>query len=891
MITIFNTKKLFVKPIALLNATVFLSSFFLLLPNNAIADSTVHNEGASEQKKTTKVAHRVRISRKDKGIDAELIKGDAYYIRKDGKRIQYLRKHGVRSVRRSNNAVATRLLDKYVKQGKIEKLDQHQLGARTMIRMVQNGEESVPGIKTLMNNSMPIFANANGEGDIEVLPYVTLKLNQGVDPERGLKRLYKKYNLGIVSQLKVSGNVYSLSMNKLMTDPDQVFRLVRALNNDAIVDWAEPQFNTKPIKHAVTNDALFSSQWHLNNTTQKGALCDADCDATLAWDTHKGNGVVIAVIDDGVQLNHPDLQANIWVNSGETPNNNIDDDGNGYTDDVNGYDFVKDSDSCTGDGAYIGDGTIGVDNDPSPQTPSSCIDANGDDFVEDDHGTAVAGIAAARGNNSIGVAGVAYQAKILPIRAISSYDTDFLTQGNDFCTRVAEAMTYAGRHADVINNSWEMQTNCMALEEAIDDVVAGTIMDGMVNVSKRPNKGSPVIFSAGNSAAGWYKVTVDGISAGSHEFEWRFTRGAFFDPFQTLQDIVWIDDIQWPSGSIENFEGSGFDAFNTGCDINQCTLVPGECSLDTSSCDSIWELNTDPSRSRGGSGRSLKADLSSDADTVCDYTYLTTKRTVSAGSVSFWIWASADFSFDKVEFLIDGKEKSSFGDLPRFVQNEVSYPASLSSTIAVGASTDGIFMDSNNATANPGNEERAYYSQYGSGLDLVAPSGNQHQGITTTDRTGGNGFNSTTNLICNPINDDCDYTNSFGGTSAAAPMVSGAAAILLEANTNLTAAQVRAHLLNGADQIGPYTYSADVSDETGHGRLNIFQALKLAQGSPMNSAAELCSSPENYVTDPVYSVLDKKDFSLNFCPSQIFVDEEICFPIKAKNGNIAVICL
>ena len=889
----FNKPKTTMNLRLLIISIVIFYSLVVSLQNNAIARSTNHSATKNSvqknaSKKSSTAAKRVRISRKGKGVDAELVKGDAYYVRKDGKRIQYLRKQGIHVVDRLDTDLSTSdLVDKYSKEGKVEKIDQHRLGKRTMIRV----HAADAGVKSLLTKAQPVFANANGEGDLEVLPYITVKLKPSDDLERALKQLSKTFNVRVVRKLKLSGHVYNMAMKQTMTDPDQAFRLVRALNDVSSVDWAEPQFNAKPIKHAVTNDALFSNQWHLNNTTQKGALCDADCGATLAWDSHNGNGQVIAIIDDGVQLNHPDLADNIWVNIAELNGDpGVDDDANGYIDDVNGFDFVKDNDA---QGSNCFDGDLGPDADPSPQVPGGCLDNDGESVIEDDHGTAVAGIAAARGNNGVGVAGVAYQAKILPIRAISGYDTDFLTQGGDFCTRVAEAMTYAGRHADVVNNSWEMQTNCMALENAIDDVVAGSIMDGTSNVSKRPNKGSPVIFSAGNSAAGWYKVTVDGIPAGEHEFEWRFTRSAFYDPFQSLSDTVWIDNIEWPGGDVEDFEGAGFDDFKTGSDINQCTLISGLCELDNTGSDSIWQLNNDPTRSRGGSGRSLMADLSSDAETVCDYTYLTTKRRVSAGSLSFWIWAEADFSFDKVEFLVDGRERSSFGDLPRFVQNDVSYPANLSNTIAVGASTDGVFMDSDNAVANFGKEERVYYSQYGDDLDLVAPSGNQHQGITTTDRTGVNGFNSTTNLVCSPANSECDYTNVFGGTSAAAPMVSGAAAILLEANPSLSAAEVLTHLQNGADEIGPYAYVSGTSEETGHGRLNVFNSLRLAQGLAVNASSPLvCANPESYAIDPVYAVIEKQDFVLNECRSQVFVEEEpLCFPIIAKNGNTAVVCL
>ncbi|HLL89308.1 MAG TPA: S8 family serine peptidase, partial [Tepidisphaeraceae bacterium] len=90
----------------------------------------------------------------------------------------------------------------------------------------------------------------------------------------------------------------------------------------------------------TSNDPSLSSQWALNNTGQTGGTPDADINAPEAWDRTTGNGsVVVGVIDSGVDYNHPDLKANVWVNAGEVAGNGADDDGNGYVDDVRGWDF------------------------------------------------------------------------------------------------------------------------------------------------------------------------------------------------------------------------------------------------------------------------------------------------------------------------------------------------------------------------------------------------------------------------------------------------------------------------------------------------------------------------------------------------------------------------
>jgi len=125
------------------------------------------------------------------------------------------------------------------------------------------------------------------------------------------------------------------------------------------------------------NDPLFPSQWHMSHIK-----------ADLAWDTEKGDpSVTVAIVDTGIQLTHPDLVANLWTNPGEIAGNSIDDDGNGYVDDVHGYDF-----------AYF-------DSDPS--------DDNG-------HGTACGGIVAAVQDNSLGVSGVAPGCKVAAIKAALS---------------------------------------------------------------------------------------------------------------------------------------------------------------------------------------------------------------------------------------------------------------------------------------------------------------------------------------------------------------------------------------------------------------------------------------------------------------------------------------
>ncbi|HKW14524.1 MAG TPA: subtilase, partial [Candidatus Krumholzibacteria bacterium] len=115
---------------------------------------------------------------------------------------------------------------------------------------------------------------------------------------------------------------------------------VAALQRDPRVEFAEPDY----IIHASAvfpHDPQFAQQWSLYNTGQPAGKADADIDAPEAWTTTPGATVIVGVIDSGVDKNHEDLAQNIFTNPGEIAGNGKDDDGNGYIDDVHGWDFVN----------------------------------------------------------------------------------------------------------------------------------------------------------------------------------------------------------------------------------------------------------------------------------------------------------------------------------------------------------------------------------------------------------------------------------------------------------------------------------------------------------------------------------------------------------------------
>lgn len=213
----------------------------------------------------------------------------------------------------------------------------------------------------------------------------------------------------------------------------------------------EPDFVLAPT--LVPNDPSLSQLWGLSNSGQSGGVADADIDAPEAWRVTTGSrSVVIAVIDSGVDVNHPDLAANIWRNPGEIPGNGVDDDGNGFVDDVSGWDFVA------------------RDNTPE--------DGNG-------HGTHVAGTIGAVGNNGRGIVGVNWEVSILPLKFLDDSGSGS-TSAAIAAINYATALRTAGVNVVASNNSWGGGGYSSALNTAI---------------ARHNDAGIMFIAAAGNEAA------------------------------------------------------------------------------------------------------------------------------------------------------------------------------------------------------------------------------------------------------------------------------------------------------------------------------------------------------------------------------------------------------
>ncbi|HEX6083243.1 MAG TPA: S8 family serine peptidase [Thermoanaerobaculia bacterium] len=526
----------------------------------------------------------------------------------------------------------------------------------------------------------------------------------------------------------------------------------RLLHETGVFAWAEPSFIRQYGKFALPNDPRFPQQWHLDNSGQGGGRANADVDAVTAWNLTTGHAnIVIAIVDDGVQKTHEDLAENIFTNPGEIAANGIDDDHNGYIDDVHGWDFSDD------------------DNDADPSS------------AEDNHGTAAAGVAAARGNNATGGSGACQSCSILPVKIFSAsvYAGDAAT---------AEALRYAAGLADILNGGWGSGTPSAALQSAIQTAA----------LTGRGGRGAVMFFASGNAASGLREHVVPELPAGTHSFRWTYRKD---DSVRAGDDTAWFAWMLFPGNVLVNFENgipSGW------------TMIPTY----------TWRWVRDPRHS--DEGRCLAHAILPPALTDGQSSTLQFVKTVAAGPFITSLWVSSEAGYDGVVLEIDYGNDGSvdytsplLSGVPK-TNAGISYPAKYPETFAVGASSN--------------HDCRAAYSQGGGELDFIAPSSGGSRltlGVETTDRKGADGF------------DPGDYTvgagaSAFGGTSASTALASGVAGLILAREPGIAPGAVRQVMRGWADKVGldPY-YSAGRNDFYGYGRLNAYRSVLAARPCAM----------------------------------------------------------
>jgi len=250
--------------------------------------------------------------------------------------------------------------------------------------------------------------------------------------------------------------------------PEQVSveAALAAYGASELVVYAEPNYQIQV--NATPDDARFDELWGLNNTGQTGGTLDADIDATEAWDIHTGSGnTIVAVIDTGVDYTHPDLADNMWTNSLEFAGlPGIDDDGNGFVDDIHGYDFFNN---------------------------------DGDPLDDHNHGTHVAGTIGAVGNDGVGVTGVNWDVQIMALKFLDA-------SGNGNLGNAIRAIDYAvANGATISNNSWGFNG---AFSQGLHDAIEDAGNAGHIFVAAAGN-GNAFGIGQNNELAPFYPASFD----------------------------------------------------------------------------------------------------------------------------------------------------------------------------------------------------------------------------------------------------------------------------------------------------------------------------------------------------------------------------------------------
>ena len=250
---------------------------------------------------------------------------------------------------------------------------------------------------------------------------------------------------------ELTERIESVDAALVTVDPNRTAEASERLLRNAAVDFVEPNYVLRA--NRIPNDRSFGDQWGLRNLGHFDGKAGADIAATAAWDVTTATNAIVAVVDTGVAYQHPDLAGNAWRNPGD-PVNGLDDDGDGFSDDVFGADFFTN-------------------------------DSNPDD--DGGHGTHVAGIVGAQGNNAVGVTGVNWDVNVMALKFLDE-------NGEGNTADAANAIDFAVAHgARIVNASWGGPSFSQALYGAIRRagergtmVVAAAGNEG-VNTDSRPD--------------------------------------------------------------------------------------------------------------------------------------------------------------------------------------------------------------------------------------------------------------------------------------------------------------------------------------------------------------------------------------------------------------------
>jgi subtilisin family serine protease/subtilisin-like proprotein convertase family protein len=235
----------------------------------------------------------------------------------------------------------------------------------------------------------------------------------------------------------LEGRLVNIKLSNRLSPKDAL----KKLRTNPSVLYAEPDYIVSAA--VMPDDTRFAELWGMHNTGQTGGTSDADIDAPEAWDISVGTrDIVVGVIDTGVDYNHPDLVANMWTNPGEIAGDGIDNDGNGYIDDIHGINAITDS---------------------------------GDPMDDNGHGSHVSGTIGATGNNALGVVGVNHQTSIVGCKFLDASGSGSTSDALK-CMDYMIAIKANGSDVRVLNNSWGGGGASDAMIEAIDATEAADIL-------------------------------------------------------------------------------------------------------------------------------------------------------------------------------------------------------------------------------------------------------------------------------------------------------------------------------------------------------------------------------------------------------------------------------
>lgn len=295
-------------------------------------------------------------------------------------------------------------------------------------------------------DTLPLLNSKENPGKIDYAPNrILLSFKPGIAPVYQSKQGVILFGIASIDYLNrkyhcTSANVLNLGRKQEPNKYSYTLEFQDSLNVPAVIKEYEATGKIQSIEpdyivqlNTITpNDPYFGNQWSLYNNGFFFGLSTLNADIKMkqAWDLETGSSsVVVAVIDGGTKIDHPELAGRIWQNTGEIPGNGIDDDHNGYIDDINGWDFVDHSNDVTG---------------------------------AINHGTFIAGIICANGNNGAGMTGIDWHCKLMTLKI-------FNASGGGATSDIINAITYAANNgAKVINMSFGGGGMSYFMQVAID---------------------------------------------------------------------------------------------------------------------------------------------------------------------------------------------------------------------------------------------------------------------------------------------------------------------------------------------------------------------------------------------------------------------------------------